>query len=239
MSGGPFRPRGGSFEPPPEPGADAALDDSGPERPRPGRPAPPPGTTSQATWLLGVVVVVVLVYITVNTLRTDAPGSRGVRAGAKLPPFAAPVADSTLQGDANVLVRRAQGVPAACQVRGPRVFNVCQAAERGPLVLGFMATRSQSCVDEVDVLDDLQARFRDVRFAVVAIRGNRGDVRRLIRRHGWTLPVAYDHDGAVSNAYAIAICPTITFARRGGIVTRTLLGRSSRAAIVRQVQRLR
>ena len=38
---------------------------------------------------------------------------------------------------------------------------------------------------------------------------------RAIRERGWKLPVAYDHDGAVANAYAVAICPTITFARRG------------------------
>jgi hypothetical protein len=194
---------------------------------------------SQATWILGVVLVFVIGYVTINTLSTDAPGSRGVRPGSKLPPFAAPLAMSTLQGDANVLVRRAKGVPPACQVRGPRVFNVCQAAERGPLVLGFMATRSQTCVDEVDVLQRLQRRFRDVQFAVVAIRGDRDDVRRLVRRHGWTLPVAYDRDGAVSNAYAIAVCPTITFARRGGAVTHTSLGKVDEADVERQLQALR
>src|SRR3954451_19665091 len=130
MTDGPFRSRGASPEPPAT------------EPPR--RPTPtPPGMSSQATWIIGVVVVLVVAYITINTLRTDAPGSRGVRQGTTLPPFAAPLATSTLVGDANVLVRRSDGVPRACAVRGPRVFNVCQASERGPLVLGFMATRSQ------------------------------------------------------------------------------------------------
>ena len=185
------------------------------------------------------MVVLLVGYITVNTLRTDAPGSRGVRPGTTLPPFAAPLATSTLSGDANVLLRRSDGIPRACDVRGPRVFNVCQASERGPLVLGFMATRSQTCVDEVDVLERLHRRVPGVQFAIVAIRGDRADVRQLVRRHGWTVPVAYDRDGAVSNAYGIAVCPTITFARRGGVVVRTLLGKVGPAAVEREVRALR
>jgi hypothetical protein len=234
MSGGPFRPRGHSPEPPP---ADPPPPDEPPERRRPAALAP--AVTSQATWILGVVVVLVLAYITVNTIRTDPPGSRGLRPGTRLPPFAAPLATGTLEGDANVLLERSDGVPAACDVRGPQVFNVCEAGERGPLVLAFMATRSRTCIREVDVLDRLRRRFPGVQFAVVVIRGNRDDVRRLVRERGWHLPVAYDRDGAVSNAYAVAVCPTITFARRGGEVADTLLGGASRDEVVRRVEAIR
>ena len=54
-----------------------------------------------------------------------------------------------------------------------------------------------------------------------------------MRERGWGLPVGYDHDGAVANAYAVAICPTITFAGRNGKVVGTsfsLLGEQALAA---------
>jgi hypothetical protein len=233
MTDGPFRPRGRPPSPP-EPEAEPAPSRPGP---RTEPPRPPAGLASQTTWILGVAVVLLLAYITVNTIRADKPGSRGVKAGTDLPPFAAPLVTGPIADkDANVLVKASRGVPRACDVRGPGIVNSCQLAEEGPVVLAFLATRSQQCVDEIDVVNRLQARFPQVRFAAVAIRGDRGDVRRLVARHGWTLPVAWDRDGAVANAYAIAVCPTITFARQGGKVTHTTLGEADRAEIVRRVE---
>jgi AhpC/TSA family len=220
--------------------------DGDPVRPREPVPRPPPSAPpagrSTVTWIVGVAVVLALAYITLNTLRTEAPGSRGVRPGSPLPPFAMPLALSDLQGDANVATKPgsgSQGARPACQVRGPKILNSCQLAERGPVVLAFFATRSQRCEQQVDVLDRMRARFPDVGFAAVAIRGDRDDVRTVIRRHGWHLPVGYDHDGAVANAYAVAICPTITFAYRGGKVEGTSLSLLDDAALARRVERLR
>ena len=88
-------------------------------------------------------------------------------------------------------------------------------------MLAFFATRSKRCEHQVDVIERVRRRFPDVGFAAVSVRGNRGDVRDLVRKRGWGMPVGYDHDGAVTNAYAVAICPTITFARRGGVVADT------------------
>jgi hypothetical protein len=53
------------------------------------------------------------------------------------------------------------------------------------------------------------------------------------------MPVGYDHDGAVTNAYAVAICPTITFARRGGVVADTSFKLLGEAALTREVEALR
>ena len=111
--------------------------------------------------------------------------------------------------------------------------RACEAVEDGPLVLGFLAARSRRCIDAVDALDDLRARFPDVAFAVVAIRGDRGDLRELVRDRGWVLPVAHDRDGAVANAYAVAVCPTVTFVRRGGEVEHTTLGATGMAELAR------
>jgi hypothetical protein len=189
-------------------------------------------------WIAGAFAVVALIWITYNTLHTSGPGGAGVRSGAALPPFAAPLATSSLEGDATVAVRAHNGHPAACDVRGPDVLNSCELARRGPVVLGFFITRSGRCVDEVDVLDRLRTRFPDVGFAAVAIRGKRSDVRADVREHGWSLPVGWDHDGAVANAYAVSVCPTITLARRGGRVTETLLGAQDEASLTRRVRAL-
>jgi hypothetical protein len=167
--------------------------------------------------LIGVVAFAVMVYIVLNTLRTEGPGSRGVEAGRSLPPFAAPLALSDLVGDANVSGK-------ACSVRGAKILNVCQLAERGPVVLAFFAEPSQRCDDEIDSLDRLRPDFPRVQFAAVAIRGDRGNLQDRIRARGWQLPVGWDRDGAVANAYAVAVCPAITLARRGGTVVQTLVG---------------
>jgi hypothetical protein len=218
--------------------------EGGPERPGTPQPPPPlpPARRSTVTWIVGIVVVFALAYITLNTIRTDAPGSRGIAAGSRLPPFAAPLATSRLEGDANLATKRGeggQGSRPACEVRGPDIVNSCQLAERGPVVLAFVAARSDTCDRQIDVLQSLRGRYPDVQFAAVAIRGNRDDLRALIRRRGWTLPVAYDHDGGVANAFAVAICPTVTFAYRGGKVEGTSLALIEGQALRARIEKLR
>jgi AhpC/TSA family len=182
--------------------------------------------------LVGVLGVVVLAYVSVNSLRTEGPGSRGVPEGDELPAFAAPLALSDLEGDANVSDR-------ACDVRGPDVLNVCRLAERGPVVLAFFAEPSDRCVDQIDLLDRMAARFQDVQFAAVAIRGDRDALRRRVRARGWTLPVGYDRDGAVTNLYRVAVCPAITFADGGGTVRETALGSLDERELIARIEGLR
>jgi hypothetical protein len=166
--------------------------------------------------IAGVVALAVIAYITYNSIVTEGPGSRGVEPGRELPAFAVPLALSSLEGDANVSDE-------ACEVRGADVLNVCELAETGPVVLAFFADAAR-CDDQIDVLERVRPRFPDVQFAAVAVRGDRQDLRERVRRRGWELPVGHDRDGAVANAYAVAVCPQITFARRGGEVLRTTFG---------------
>ena len=180
----------------------------------------------KGSWLVGVLAVAVLAYITLNTLRTESVGSRGLEPGTPLPPFAMPLAASRSDADANVAVAPdsgPEGARPACTVRGPAILNVCELAEQGPVVLAFLATRSERCEDQVDVLDRLAGRFPEVRFAAVAVRGDHDELRTTARERGWSIPVGYDHDGAVANLYGVAVCPTLTFARRDGKVAGTAL----------------
>jgi AhpC/TSA family len=181
--------------------------------------------------IAGVLALAVIAYISYNSIVTEGPGSRGVEAGTDLPDFAVPLALSGLEGDANVSGE-------ACEVRGEDVLNVCELAERGPVVLAFFAEPEERCDDQVDVVDGLRSRFPDVQFAAVAIRGDRDDLRERVRERGWELPVGHDRDGAVANSYAVAVCPQITFARRGGEVTGTTFGNHDAAQLSELIEDL-
>jgi hypothetical protein len=177
-------------------------------------------------WLVGAIGVVVLAYITFNTLRTEGASSRGPEAGTRLPPFAMPLAGSHSDADADIATHPDSGLEGAhpaCSVRGPQILNLCELVERGPLVLAFFALRSERCKRQVDVLDRVAARYPAVGFAAVSVRGGHDDLRRTLRERGWGIPVGYDHDGAVANLYGVAVCPLVTFARRGGEVALTSL----------------
>ena len=195
--------------PPPEPG------------PAPGRPSKLGGGGGRRRygWLVGIVALAAMAWILVNTLRTEGVSSSGVQPGAKLPPFAVPLALSDLEGDANV-ARRADSGPAgrrpACAVRGAQILNVCQLAERGPVVLAFLATRGGNCTAALDRLEQVRGEFPGVQVAAVSVRGDRSDLRRLIRDHGWGFPVGYDRDGAVANLYGVAVCPRPRSPTRAG-----------------------
>jgi hypothetical protein len=182
--------------------------------------------------IVGAIAVVVLGYVAINGLSTEGHGSSGVPVGDELPAFAAPMALSDLEGDANVSDR-------ACDVRGPDVLNLCDLAARGPLVLAFFAESSDRCADQIGVLDRLRARFPAVQFAAIAIRGDRGDLRRTVRNRRWGLPVAHDRDGAVANLYRVAVCPVTTFATRGGTVKNTAVGTLVEDELVARIEELR
>jgi hypothetical protein len=208
-------------------------------RPSPQAPEPRlPRGASRYGWFVGVVLVLLIAYATLNTLRSDGPGSAGVREGSRMPPFAAPLAVGPLRGDVNVARRAGQGQAGrrpACQVRGPGILNVCALWERGPVVLAFLATRGARCTGELDTLDGLRAAHPGVQFAAVSIRGDRDELRALVRRHRWGFPVGYDADGILANLYGVAVCPEVTYALPGGRVNATTIGRLGRAALDRRI----
>jgi hypothetical protein len=193
--------------------------------------------SGRPAWIVGVAAAIVLGYITWNTIRTPSQGGAGVPAGASLPPFAAQLATAPTRAeyDANVQPTPGGGHPAACDVRGAGVVNSCALAERGPVVIAFLIVPSRRCEDQMTVIDRLRAKYPSVGFAGVAIRGSRDDIRAAVARNGWRMPIAWDRDGAVANEYAVSVCPTVTLARRGGRVVRTLVGVRDAAALEREI----
>jgi hypothetical protein len=195
---------------------------------------------SYGRWV-GLLAVVILILITINTIVTKPNGATGVAPGTKVPPFAVPLATGNMSGDADVATRADQGaagkVP-ACKERGPEILNICQLYEQGPVVLALFVDGS-SCPD---VLGDMQALVSDfprVRFAAVAIKNGTSEVRKLIHSHGLSYPVGLDRDGALAALYKLATCPQISFIERGGTMqSRALLRRPSASTLRARVASL-
>ena len=91
-------------------------------------PRPPrlPGGAHRYGWFVAVVGVALIAYASLNTLRTHSVGAQGLKIGSKVPPFAAPLALGTIDGDVNVARKANQGSAGrrpACSVRGPQIVN--------------------------------------------------------------------------------------------------------------------
>jgi len=219
------------------------------DRPPPAEAPPPAGVPppagpggSRYGWFVAFVALLILAYITLNTaLNSGGGGSRGLSVGDSLPPFAAPLAAGTLNGDADIARRANQG-PAgrrpACSERGPQILNSCQLAERGPVALAFVISSGGHCERMLDRMAQLHATFPRVQMAGVIVRGSRGDARSLVLSHRWPFPVGYDRDGAVANLYHVAVCPLLTLARRGGSVTATAIGQLGSAELATRLRTL-
>jgi hypothetical protein len=192
-------------------------------------------------WFVAAAAFALIVYVSLNTLRSDHTSSRGPKPNSRVPPFAAPLALGDVDGDVNVARKAGEGEAGnrpACSVRGPGILNSCQLAERGPFVLAFLATRGTKCTRQLDLLERARAAHPDVQIAAVAIRGDRGDLRALVRSHGWRFPVAYDHDGILANLLGVAVCPLIVYALPGGVVRESTVGEIDGRALDRRLDAL-
>src|SRR3954451_19339004 len=107
--------------------------------------------------VLAVFVVALLGWITLNSVATEAAGSKGLQAGDALPPFAMPLSTSACRGrcDANVAIKEDQGAAGAkpaCSVRGVDVLTSCELAEGGPFVLAFVFAPVERCRQHLPAL---------------------------------------------------------------------------------------
>jgi len=60
-------------------------------------------------------------------------------------------------------------------------------------------------------------------------------VRKLVQRHGWTFPVALDPQLQLFGLYRVAVCPTMTFAYKGGVVRKSTIHGLSAAQLKTEV----
>jgi peroxiredoxin len=189
-------------------------------------------------WMVGGLAAVLVIGFLVFALthHRSGAGTPGVPAGQPLRYFAAPLAASSLNGDANL------DPPCTLARHDPRALNICLLAKRGPLVLDFFATGSHSCEREVDTMQALSARpgTREAQYAAVAVDTSHTGAAKIVRAHHWTIPVAYDPDGGVGGLYGVSACPLLELAYRGGTVAERLIGEHwlSESALAGRVQAL-
>jgi peroxiredoxin len=185
---------------------------------------------------LGLFALVLLIAFSVYAFTSKHGRTPTAVIGHPLHYFAAPLALSNLSGDANLTP------PCTLARHDPRALNVCLVVQRTPLVLAFFVTDSGTCEQEVSTVQALAGEVPRgaVSFAAVAVDGSHGATRSAIRKHHWTIPVAYDADGAVGGAYAVEVCPMLVLARRGGTVSDVLIGKHwlNRAALAARVRTL-
>jgi thiol-disulfide isomerase/thioredoxin len=191
--------------------------------PRPGR---------RYSTFVGVAFLILIVVATVNTIRTQSGGTLGTskdERGIVLPEFAVPNARTgPLDKDANIAQDDCStsenpcpsdaGRSPACEIPRQGAIRVCDFFDR-PLVLSFWFTRGADCLPTQDAVDRVASRYRGrVNFLSIDVRDDPSDVRRIADERGWTIPVGYDRDGAVSDLYRVGGCPTVAFAYPGGIL---------------------
>jgi len=203
---------------------------------------PPPTFVSRLPRTIGLLALFgLLVIVAINTLRTPGRSSSGPPAGRTLPAFAAPLAGSDLEGDVNVATRAGQGAAGerpACELRGPGIVNSCDLVRRSPLALAFFSTGAGRCLEAIDVLDREARAAPGVHVLAVALGGERAEVRKLADERGWLIPVVHDRDAILANLYGVAVCPQVTYVRRGGRVQSTVVGEQSPSEWSAQLARL-
>lgn len=196
-----------------------------------------PSAGSRYSLWVGLAFAVLIAIAAVNTLQTEDDGLLGAdeaQAGAPVPEFAVPELLRGDDADANIFQddcetsenpcpADAQRTP-ACEVELPDVITVCDLLDR-PLVLSFWFSNPAECPPTQDAIDDAARRHGDeVNFLSIAIRGNQEELRRIVEERGWTVPVGWDRDGAVSNLYRVGVCPTIAFVLPGGVLREARIG---------------
>jgi len=203
---------------------------------------------------VGLIFLAVIVVATLNSLGGD--GGGGTLGLDRQPPrwplpeFAVPAAAAPkLEGDANVSQDDCESSaipcpeearrPPACRIDAAEAIRVCDLFDR-PLVISFWFTKGgSSCVDQQDVVDAVDRRYRgQVNFLSLNVRDDRDAVRDLIRSRGWEMPVGYDRDGAVAGLYKIGGCPTFAYAYPGGTLESASGGELTFEELGARVERL-
>lgn len=177
------------------------------------------GNPRYGRWV-GVLALVILGLITLNTVLTKPNGGAGIAPGRPLAPFAVPLVTGNLPGAADIATHPNDGSAGkhpACAERGPLILNICQLYEQGPVVL-VLFVDDGGCEQILSDLQALAPSFPGVRIAAVSIKGDRGQLRAMVHSRGLGYPVGIDEEGTLAALYKLATCPQVTFAYPGGVV---------------------
>lgn len=203
--------------------------------------------------IVGIAFVALVVYATIHAIENDEGSLLGADAdprGLALAEFAVPDARSGLDKDANIFQDDCassenpcpegdQRVP-ACRIEVEGALRVCDFFDL-PLAISFWFTRGADCLPQQDSFDEVARRYRGrVNFLSINVRDDIAEVQEIIEERGWTVPVGWDRDGAVSNVYRVGVCPTLALAYPGGILQEAQIGSDpfTEAELIESLDRL-
>jgi hypothetical protein len=200
------------------------------------RKAPKP--SSAYSWVVGIAFLLLIIVVGLNSLPNAGEGLKGPKPGSMMPAFAAPLATGTVDADVNVKANgKEPGKTLACDVHVQSALNGCDLRKR-PSVVVFAGTRGANCLPGFDRIERVRKAFPQVSFAGILIRMGHDDAAKTVRKGGWGFPVAFDRDGQLTNVYGIGVCPAMVFARRGGRVLTTKLGKLTEPQLRAQIRRI-
>jgi hypothetical protein len=193
-------------------------------------------TSARYSLFVGLAFVGLIIVAAINSARTNEGtvlGTEDAR-GEAIPEFAVPDIRGSLDGDANVFQDDCETsenpCPSddrrtpACEIEPEGAIRICDLFDR-PLVISFWFTRGAECLPSQDSFDTVARGYRGrVNFLSLNIRDDRDEVEDIVKERGWTVPVGWDRDGAVSNIMRIGVCPTVAFAFPGGILESAEIG---------------
>ena len=197
-----------------------------------------PKPSSAYSWVVGIAFLILIIVVGINSLPNAGEGLKGPRAGDLMPAFAAPLPVGTEELDVNIKTNKDQpGASYACKVHVSGSLNGCDLRKR-PSVIVFVGSRGANCLPGLDRIERIRRSLPGVAFAGVLIKTGLADAEKTVRAHRWGFPVAYDHDGALTNTFGIGVCPSYVLAKKGGVVKKTILGRISDQQLRAEVRRL-
>lgn len=200
------------------------------------RKAPKP--SSAYSWVVGIAFLILVIVVGVNSLPNAGEGLKGPKPGSEMPAFAAPLPDGTKEFDVNIKTNNKQpGESYACRVHVPGALNGCDLRKRSSVIV-FVGSRGANCLPGLDRIERIRRSLPNVAFAGVLIKTGLGDAKKTVTRHHWGFPVAYDHDGLLTNTFGIGVCPSYVLAKKGGVVQKTVLGKITDAQLRAEIRRL-
>lgn len=197
-----------------------------------------PRPSSVYSWVVGIVFLLLIIVVGINSLPNAGEGLKGPRPGSIIPAFAAPLATGNVDADVNIKVNGNQGGHTlACNVHIASALNGCELRKH-PSVIVFAGTRGAHCLPGFDRVESVRSAFPHVRFVGILIHMGRSDAAKVVRDGGWKFPIAFDRDGQLTNVYGVGVCPATVFAKAGGRVVTTRLGTLTVAQLRAQIRRI-
>jgi hypothetical protein len=200
------------------------------------RNAPKP--SSAYSWVVGIAFLLLIIVVGINSLPNAGEGLKGPQRGTAMPSFAAPLATGSVDADVNIKATgKEPGKTMACAVHVASALNGCDLRQK-PSVIVFAGTRGANCLPGFDRIERVREAFPQVNFAGILIKMDLGDAAKTVKKGGWGFPVAFDRDGQLTNVYGLGVCPATIFARKGGHVVVTKLGKLSDAQLRAEIRRI-